>query len=334
MKYYTNNSYNQMQAYSGGQVSLECPEKLYLDITQDCNIYCRMCRDVFSMNGKTMPYDLFSRLIEETSPFVKNYSLFNSGEPLIVKDFRERVDYVNTVKRNDCTVEISTNGLLLTDDMINFLCSREVKVCVSFDGADKETFEKIRCGANFEKVCDNLHKLSSAYANVSIEKAPSIYVTIQKDNQNQLLKIAELINSLGVRQMGYGFVNIPSEYAPDMNDNLRMEIEKTALYIDDNKMLNYLYPTRIGDYLWWGNKYIHKSNFLLDNHCTAPLASASIRYDGDVFLCCNGGEYVDNISDKSFLEVWQSKRFNELRAEVNSQDSIPHKCKQCWWVNR
>jgi len=322
-----------MQACSGGQVSLECPEKLYLDITQDCNIYCRMCRDSLEITGKTMPYNLFCRLIDETAPYVKGYALFNSGEPLLLKDFRERVDYVKSKKRLDCSIEISTNGILLTDDMIDFLRSREVRVCVSFDGSDKETFEKIRCGANFDRICDNLQKLSSAYSDVVIQNAPSIYVTIQKDNQTQLLKIAELVHSLGVRNMSFGFVNFPSEYAPDM-DKMRAEIEKTTEFINNHGMLNSLYPTKVGDYVWWGDKYLHKENFIIDAYCNAPFVSAAIRHDGDVYLCCNVSEYVDNVSDKSFLEIWRSERFNKLRAAVNSDNDMPDRCRQCWWVNR
>ena len=126
MKYYTDNSYKHMQPVTSGQTSFSCPEKLYLDITQDCNLYCKMCRDGLQITGKTMSADLFYRLIDETSPFVKSYSLFNWGEPLIVKDFKERVKYVNTKKRKDCSIEISTNGMLLSSEMIEFLRSMNI----------------------------------------------------------------------------------------------------------------------------------------------------------------------------------------------------------------
>jgi len=59
MKFYVNNSFVQMQACLGGQVSLDYPQKLYLDITQDCNLSCKMCRDELQITGKTMPFDLF-----------------------------------------------------------------------------------------------------------------------------------------------------------------------------------------------------------------------------------------------------------------------------------
>ncbi len=334
MKYYLNNSYAQMQACSGGQPTYEYPEKIYLDITQDCNLYCKMCRDRLEITGKVMPFQLFCKLVDETSPFVKSYSLFNWGEPLIVKDFFERVNYVNSAKRTDCSVDISTNGMLLKDEMIGFLRSNRVKVTVSFDGADKSTFERIRCGAKFELICDNVKRLSQAYSDVFLQEAPGIYISIQKDNQNQLLQIAQLTHSLGIKRIGFGIVTAPEEFSPNLNNDLRHEIECTMKYIDENKMLNDLYPTRVGEYLWWGNQYIHQDNFIVDNRCNAPLVSASIAYNGDVFLCCNYGDLAGNVTDKSFKEVWQSNKYNELRSSVNSIDLMPKKCKNCSWVNR
>ena len=172
MRYYLQNSYMQLHADINGATGLACPEKLYLDITEDCNLRCPMCRSEVKVDGKTMPIELFKRLIDETSPYCKSYSLFIWGEPLILNDFRKRVQYVHAKKRPDCNIEISTNGMLLTDDMIRFLRRYEVRVIVSFDGANKDTFEKIRCGANFKRVCDNAKRLNLAYEDTPLDIGP------------------------------------------------------------------------------------------------------------------------------------------------------------------
>ena len=334
MKFYTNNSFAQMQACFGGQITPDYPYKLYLDLTQDCNLFCKMCRDKVEITGKTMPFDLFCRLVDETAPFVRSYSLFNWGEPITLKDFRERVDYICSKKRADCKIDISTNGMLLTDSLIDFLRKHEVFVIVSVDGADKTTFESIRRGANFDFICDRLVALSKAYEDVPIFDSPEVYTSIQKENQHQLLEITRLVHSLGIRRMGYGLVTVPDEFAVEINDELRTEIEKTAEFIDTHGMLNSLYPTKVGDYLWWGNKYVSKDDFIVDTSCNAPFINASIAYNGDVFLCCNGGEIAGNVSDKTFREVWQSARYNELRLAVNSEKNMPERCKNCAWFNK
>mgnify|MGYP000853095296 FL=1 len=334
MKYYVNNSYKQMHACLGGQAAMDFPEKIYLDITQDCNLYCGMCRDGLEVTGKTMSFDLYCRLVDETAPYVKSYSLFNWGEPLMVKDFRERVLYINEKKRHDCVVDISTNGMLLSGDMIEFLREQDIVVTVSFDAADKATFERIRGGSNFRRVCDNLRALSKAFSRVPINRAPGIYTTVQKDNQRQLTEIAKLASSLGARRMGFGLLTAPRAFCPTVDPLLLAEIENLAAYLDAEAMLNDLYPTRVGDYLWWGSQFIHKDSFLVDDTCNAPLVSASIAYNGDVFLCCNVGAQAGNVAAKSFREVWLSEKYNELRQAVNDRNSMPGPCKVCAWFNR
>jgi len=333
MKFYTNNSFSQMQACSN-QVSLKYPQKIYLDITQDCNISCKMCRNEVQITGKIMPFDLFCKLVDETAPYITSYSLFNWGEPLILKDFRERVSYICSKKRADCDIDISTNGTLLSSDMIDFLRSMNVKVIVSFDGADKSTFENIRRGANFEKVCENIRNLVKTYSDIPIEDSPEIYVSIQKDNQNQLLDITKLAHSFGIRRIGFGLVTAPAEYAAETTDELRREIEKAVEFIDNKGMLNSLYPTKVGDYLWRGDKYVDKNNFIVDTNCNAPFINASVAYNGDVCLCCNFGELAGNVQGKSFAEVWQSEKYEKLRTAVNSNTDMPQLCKTCAWFNR
>lgn len=334
MKYYTNNSFSHMQALKGGQVSLKYPQKLYLDMTQDCNMNCIMCRDKITVSGKTMNLDLFKKIIDETASYVSSYSLFNWGEPLILKDFRERVEYLRSKKRKDATIDISTNGILLNEEMSTFLESQDIIVTVSFDGANKETFEKIRRGGVFENICKGLEILSRIYGKKDLDKSPGIYVSIQKYNQHQLLDIAKLVNRLGIKRMGFGLVAIPAKYRPDFSEDVRKIIQQTKSYMDSEGMLNDLYPTKIGDYLWDGNDYYHVSNYFVDRNCNAPFVSASIGYNGDIYLCCNVGDLVDNVNEKSFFEIWSGERYDTLRKAVNDVNLMPDKCKNCAWFNR
>ncbi len=334
MKYYLSNSYELLQATNDCGDCMICPQKLYLDITQDCNLWCRMCRDKRDVSGRTMPIDLFKRIVDETSPYVRSYSLFNWGEPLLVKDFCERVCYVNQRKRQDCNVEISTNGTLLSDQMINFLAANQIKIAISVDGANKTTFEQIRRGANFEQVMRNAKETARAYGEVSAHELPEFYVSIQKENQNQILDIIKLGFSLGIRRFGFGIVTSPPIYAPDQNQSLCDELEQAYQFIDDHSLFLSVYPTKIGDYIYVDGKYQNAAKFVVNTVCNAALVSATIDYKGDIYLCCNVGDCVGNLSNFRFLDVWKSERYNQLRNDVNSLSNMPQKCKECAWFNR
>jgi radical SAM protein with 4Fe4S-binding SPASM domain len=324
----------QLHADIGGAAGLSCPEKLYLDITEDCNLRCPMCRDEVKMDGKTMPMELFKRLIDETSPYCRSYSLFIWGEPLILSDFRERVQYTYAKKRLDCNIEISTNGMLLTDDMIRFLRRYEVRVIVSFDGANKDTFEKIRLGADFKRVCDNAKKLNSAYEDTPLDIAPATYTSIQKDNQSELDKIALKVSALGFRRIGFGLVIAPALFAPCFDERLCRELQNAYRTAEQNELFIELYPTKVGEYVYMDDKYVPAEDFVVRTRCDAPLVNSVIGYDGEVCLCCNFGAAIGNVTDKSFLEIWQSQRYNELREAVNDPENMPNPCRRCWWVNR
>ncbi|MCL2352922.1 MAG: SPASM domain-containing protein [Firmicutes bacterium] len=286
------------------------------------------------MEGKTMPTALFQRLVDETAPYCKSYSLFNWGEPLILTDFRERVRYVRLKKRQDCNIEISTNGMLLTGDMIRFLRGNEVRVIVSFDGADKAAFEKIRRGAVFERIRENAKKLNRAYKDTPLDFAPSIYTSVQKDNQSELARITETVSALGFRRIGFGLVTAPVKFAALQDESLCRELQAAYDSADKNEMFLELYPSKVGEYVYSGDRYVPAEDFVVRTRCDAPLVNAVVKYDGEVCLCCNYGAVAGDVTDKSFLELWQSPRYDELREAVNHPDKMPEPCRRCWWVNR
>lgn len=334
MRYYLKNSYEMLQATMNCGSSMICPPKLYLDITEDCNLWCKMCRKEKSICGKTMTFDLFKRIVDETSPYVRSYSLFNWGEPLLVKDFRERVLYVNHVKRQDCNVEISTNGMLLSDSMIEFLVNEKVNVIISADASDKTTFEAIRRGSNFDRVMSNAQKTANAYKNFPVQSAPSFYISVQKENQHQILEIVKLAHSLGIRRIGCGIVVNPSACSPKQNKALCQELEQAYGFIENNNMFLDAFPTKIGEYVFEGGRYKSASEFIVNTTCNAPIVSAVAAYSGDVYLCCNIGDCVGNVSEGSFLEIWKSSRYNKLRQDINDPKTMPDICRSCAWHNR
>ena len=95
-----------------------------------------------------------------------------------------------------------------------------------------------------------------------------------------------------------------------------------------------MYPVRLGDFIWNGNEYVSINNDIVDRKCNAPFICCSIAWNGDVDLCCNHGETVENMSDRSFQEVWRGENYQRLRRQVNDDNEMPVRCRNCFWVNR
>jgi radical SAM protein with 4Fe4S-binding SPASM domain len=224
--------------------------------------------------------------------------------------------------------------MLLDDEIIAFLRAHEVRVIVSFDGADKVTFEKIRCGANFERISQNAAKLNRAYEDTPLDIAPASYTAIQRDNQSGLVEIVKVVAKLDFRRVGYGLVTGSKQFVPEVNQELLSELLSDYRMAGEYEMFLELFPTKVGAYVYSGDRYVSEDAFVVHTRCDAPLVNAVIRYDGAVCLCCNYGDVVGNVNDGSFLELWKSDTYDRLREAVNCKKRMPNACRNCWWVNR
>lgn len=334
MKYFNSNSYELLQMAADCGDNMICPQKLYLDVTQDCNLWCKMCRDKREISGKIMPWELFCRIVDETSPYVRSYSLFRSGEPLLLEDLPERVLYVNRRKRQDCNVELSTNGMLLDEKRTDFFVRERVELIFSVDGADKTVFESIRRGSDFEHVMKNAAAAARAYRDFPAHRSPSFYISVQKENQHEITEIFRLAYSLGIRRVGCGIVVSPDFCVPDQNASLCHELERAYRFAEEHGMFLDVYPTKVGEFVFADGAYRHASHYIVNTMCSAPLVSAAIDVSGDVYLCCNGGSRVGNLSDIGFLDMWKSEAFWKLRSAVNRPEEMPPRCRGCAWFNR
>lgn len=332
MRLYTSNMLQQAQISKiGAQITLDIPSKIYLDMTPDCNLYCIMCRESIENSGRIMPLDMLKRIVDETYKGVSSYSMFNSGESLLLKDFRKRVEYIAKHKRTNTSIDLSTNGMLLEEEISKFLINNDVEVCVSFDGSKAEIFENIRRGSNFKLICQNLERIATYASKMNPFRAPGIGITIQKQNWVDLVNIIAMANCLGVRRVSMWPV-FSSEQLHTNKDLVNM-IARAIHFADKKGMAVDLYPTRLENYIWDGDSYVSTDNFLIDDKCNAPLTCTGINWDGDVYLCCNYGAKVENMNNKSFQEIWRGSNYERFRLQVNNND-MPTRCKHCFWVNR
>lgn len=131
--------------------------KVYIEPTNRCNLDCRTCmRNVWDEPLGRMGESTFERIVEglrtlSTPPLVFFGGL---GEPLMHPDI---VDMVGQAKACGGTVELITNGTLLTRKMSADLIGAGLDTLwVSLDGATPESYADVRLGATLPKVLKNL----------------------------------------------------------------------------------------------------------------------------------------------------------------------------------
>lgn len=163
---------------------------LHLDIetTNICNLRCIMC---FQSDEKWrkrqkfgfMKWKLFKKIIDEGAKYnLPSIKLNYRGEPLLHPKIVDMVKYAK--KKGILEVQFNTNGTLLNEEKINELIDAGLdRIIFSFDGATKETYEKIRIGSNYESVVNNIKTLVKL-RNAKGLKRPCVRVQLVRQEEN------------------------------------------------------------------------------------------------------------------------------------------------------
>ena len=159
---------------------------LVLQLTNACNMNCAYC---YESRGiiKNMHISTAKKAINELLDRKKKKHLsihFFGGEPLLCYDLIKDIVYYSETLRASCDYHISTNGLLLDEEIISFLQKHNFRVLISWDGSIDETCRKKPDGSNATK---NVLK--------SINRTVDSY-TQQKNNVQIRITVTRLSKSL------------------------------------------------------------------------------------------------------------------------------------------
>jgi MoaA/NifB/PqqE/SkfB family radical SAM enzyme len=136
--------------------------KLYIEVTNRCNLNCRTCvRQAWNEPMGEMTDPVFNLIIEGLSSFFPVPSVFlgGFGEPLLHPQI---VSMVSRLKKLRTPVELITNGTLLSQEMSRKLIRAGLDILwVSIDGAKSESYTDVRLGAALPEVIRNIEELNS-----------------------------------------------------------------------------------------------------------------------------------------------------------------------------
>ena len=139
------------------------------------------------------------QLANRIFPFADRIQLSVSGEPLV----RKLDDVLELAAHHGVRIEINTNATRLDERMLDALLPHLGVVVVSFDGATKATFERIREGARFEVVLENTRRLCQRVRELPAEQRPLIQLqcTLMDRNVRELPDLVDLTVELGAHRL-------------------------------------------------------------------------------------------------------------------------------------
>lgn len=158
--------------------------QLILNVTESCNLRCKYCiysdnykytrefsKNVMTLETGKKAIDCFFKLNEKLAsrnPGKKISIGFYGGEPLL---FFSTIDKLIQYARKNTPLRLSfhitTNGMLLNDEVADFIVKNEILLAISLDG-DKENHDRNRvmvngCGS-FDIVYNNIKRFSERHS--------------------------------------------------------------------------------------------------------------------------------------------------------------------------
>src|SRR5215831_9893390 len=269
------------------------PIEITLESTAKCNLYCPMCpRHIYTFDNENMDLELYRKIVQDCKDYVEFIWPYGIGEPMIHPNIFEMI---RITRDAGIRTGMSTNATLLDERRADLLldCGLDY-VIFAFDGASKETYEKYRIGATFEKTRENILN----FLEKKLDRKAAIYVVLQmvllKENTPEKERYREMWSVPGV-------------------DEIRFK--RDEIQIEGSKIPDVEFKTQRHNpchLLWRGPLYV--------------------RYDGLAWPCCYMWKEppVGNLKEQSVMEVWNSEAMVKLReAHVKGDVSAYPACQTC-----
>jgi len=167
----------------------EFPLHLDIEVTSVCNLQCPFCATTYSnfKNG-FMKWETAKKILDEGAEHGLYSCKFNfRGEPLLHKELEKFIYYAK--EKGVIDIFFNTNAVLLNEERAKKLIDSGLdRITVSFEGFEKNMYEKNRKGAKFDSVVDNVARLLNLREKLG-RKKPRIRV--------QAVLIPEMKNQMG-----------------------------------------------------------------------------------------------------------------------------------------
>ncbi len=132
-------------------------------------------------------------------PEAQSVDFTGGGEPLLQPRL---VEWITEAKSAGCETGILTNGLLLKREIAQKMINVGLDwICFSIDSAVAETYEEIRKGSDFERVCESLANI----ADLRCVKKPKTMINfvLMPMNFQEVEEIVRLADRLDVDQVNF-----------------------------------------------------------------------------------------------------------------------------------
>jgi pyrroloquinoline quinone biosynthesis protein E len=325
-----NNYIKYQQARFTGEPVDYLPVKMDIENVSRCNFRCSMCQVSDWDKGRRardMTFEEFRNLIDEQYGLVE-IKLQGMGEPCLGNNtFYDSIKYARS---QHIWVRTVTNASLLhkNDNYRKIIDAGTNELQISVDGADKDTFEKIRYGSTFEKIVNNCKLINSYCEEIGVVRT-KMWTVVQKSNCHQLRELVQLAHEMKFHNMVFS-MSLTDWGLDNWSVTNNAVTADEVLSIDFAQELVELGESYDIDVAFWDMSSTYDSS-RNKTMCKWPFERAFVSSDMRVVPCCmianpDTAELGDAVN---FTKTWFGTEYQNFR-QRHLDGNIPDICQKCY----
>lgn len=322
------------------------PTEVEFGFNNHCNLLCVMCHQSDGIPYLEMAAPKAREVLDEVLPFALHLTPSDASEPLM----NDLDEVCKLCAKYDVQMLLYCNATLLDDAALEKIAPYTHRIWFSIDSPEKEMFERLRAGSNFETVVENIRNALPKARAHKIEIA--FNAVVMEPNWHQMPELVDFIADLGGDELalqellpnstGYEELRVEGKVDDEVYGAMVEGVKQRATERGLNISLNLHHP--------FGGELINRPS---DPETKSPVAAVrelhmdslsamhggfcgmamnyvKITPNGKVYPCCRGPEELEmgNVLENSFEEVWNGDRYQEFRRRMFAGE-YPDVCSTC-----
>lgn len=311
------------------------PHTFHLDVANACNVNCDYCwfhsegaadrldAHLFDTEWRSdmVPWPMFTSLIDDLAHLDgrEDVLLSGKGEPLLHPRCLDMVAYI---KARNLGLTLFTNGVLLREPARQALVQHGADlVYVSLSSASPAVYEALHPGhpgkEELGEVLANVGALTALKAQRRSQVPRVMMVDVVcAPNAHEVLDFYEQARAVGAEHVRFQLVHVQDynqhlRLRPEQLPQLRLDLAEAQRRADAGgpsivPNVHWQLETLDPDTGRWGQGRTP------DEGCYVGWTFSRSWTNGDVSFCCSP-KVVDNLNERSFIEIWQGERYGAFR---------------------
>ncbi|MDD3064903.1 MAG: radical SAM protein [Endomicrobiaceae bacterium] len=306
--FFKNKFLNEYEIASKKTVLQSKPRNLMVVLSNKCNISCIMC--LTSKSKWELPKERLEEIIS-MFPYLERI-MWQGGEVLFLPYFKDILK--KALQYPNMRQSMITNLQLADNETMELIVQNNIEVTVSIDGVSKNIYEKIRRGASFERLTDNINMLNAIRDKIKNKVILNMNVVVMNENFRTLSLFVDFAH-----KYRFDFICfMPIDYIPknptEKENNIKKEQDIfTNNFPDDIKELSFQ--------MLLAEKKAKQFGIRIESRIKTTALT-----EQDIKLYDKHGDFSEqklNVESQGFEENGKEKKQNEKNNIKENNENMP-----------